>query len=75
MIIRIKLLVRFGKGSLLVKGNMYFKNNGFITGLTYVLNFPTAESAFLFRDRDHPVTGPSLGVLNRPASLSVLERS
>ena len=44
----------------------------------------TAESAFLFRDRDrpvtdpslprhHPVTVPSLGFLNRPkASLTVL---
>ena len=25
----------------------------------------------MFRDRDHPVTVPSLGVLNRPASLTV----
>ncbi len=32
-------------------------------------------SAFLFRDRDHPVTVSSLGVLNRPTSLSVLDRS
>ena len=45
----------------------------------------TSESAFLFRDRDrpvtvsspsrhYPVTVPSLGVLNRPTSLSVLRR-
>ena len=45
----------------------------------------TAESAFLPRDRDRPVTVPSpsrprpvtvpsLGVLNRPTSLSVLNR-
>ena len=33
-----------------------------------------AESAFLFRDRDRYVTVPSLGVLNRPTSLSVLNR-
>ncbi len=32
-------------------------------------------TAFLLRDRDHPVTVPSLGVLNRPTSLSVLNRS
>ena len=45
----------------------------------------TAESVFLSRDRDrpvtvpspsrhHPVTVPFLGVLNRPTSLSVLNR-
>jgi hypothetical protein len=34
----------------------------------------TAESEFLFRDRDRPVTIPSLGVLNLPTSLSVLNR-
>ena len=34
----------------------------------------TVESAFLFRDRDRPVTIPSLGVLNRPTSLTVLKR-
>jgi hypothetical protein len=27
---------------------------------------PTAESAFLFRDHDHPVTVSSLGVVKRP---------
>ena len=34
----------------------------------------TADKAFLFRDCDRPVTAPSLGVLNRPTSLSVLKR-
>jgi hypothetical protein len=41
---------------------------------TELSNKITAESAFLFRDREHPVTVPSLGVLNRPTSLSVLKR-
>ena len=39
-----------------------------------VLILHTAESAFLFPDRDRSVPVPSLGVLNRPRSLSVLNR-
>ena len=33
----------------------------------------TAESKFLFRDHDRPITAPSLGVLNHQTSLTVLK--
>ncbi len=43
-----------------------FQKDKFFIEFDFKLNFYTVESAFLFRDRDQPITVPSLGVLNRP---------
>ncbi len=64
-----QVTIPLGSSSSWEPGNSPFQIN------SHYNSFHTAESAFLFRYRDHPVTVPSLGVLNGPTSLIVLDRS